>query len=99
MIMLTDIEVALEAFAEMEGEEYVITELIDFDEDTVSCYSLAGAVRWLANSPPEDGCSFEIYTQGGYRRYFVRPDGQVYYSEHHDGRNVDRARDAGFDIL
>jgi hypothetical protein len=98
--LVTDIDFALEAFAEMEGEDYVLRQLEFVDNpERRTAFSLAGAIFWLREKATPGGCSFEIYTQGGYRRYFVRPDGEVVFSNHHDSFHKDEADAAGFGLL
>jgi hypothetical protein len=41
----------------------------------------------------------EIYGNGGGNRYFVKEGGRIFFSKFHGRAQVEKARQAGFDIL
>lgn len=95
--LLTNSDEAIEAFAEVEGEDWTLWSM----DQTDSFTSIAGATKWLWNLPDGvdlDHVLFTIYGPGGIHRYFVDADGEVFYGKFYGMSGKLRATDAGFAI-
>lgn len=102
--LLTNEEAALQAIADMEGEDFVIYNLCYQEQ---SPYSIPRAIRVLAENNPGHIRSFdavvtvsEIYGNGGFNRYFVRKNGDVLFSVPHSNRKSrEKAERLGFKFI
>jgi len=95
--LLTDADRAIEALAEVEGEDWTLWSM-DQEQSSVS---IAAAFRWLWDLPDDgdlDSALFTIYGPGGIHRYFVNADGEVFYGLMYGPSSREEARLAGFEM-
>ena len=88
----TDQEQLKTAFDDMEFEGF-------FDDSSKKDHcGIGGARKWLGEG--YEAGNICVYGRGGGNRYFVKHDGDIFFSAHHAlPKDVEKARALGFQIL